>query len=77
MTTPKKPQCKWCEKEGIVHFGWLDSKSIWHSEHYTCTAHAILSMNQQQFEMEMEQLRERCRIFDKKPFCLLHYSSNP
>lgn len=59
-------KCKYCTKEGNCTFGWLDSKGVWHSKHYTCIDHAPISFAQQSFETGMEQLKERSRLFNER-----------
>ncbi len=58
-------KCKWCNKKGVVSFGWIDSEAVWHSKHLTCRKHAELSVSQQQLECNMETMRERSKLFNR------------
>jgi len=57
----KNETCKYCEKEALYSFGWIDSRGQWQDQHGVCDGHKDISFMQQNISMSLDQLRNRWR----------------
>lgn len=64
-------KCKYCDKEGVAHFGILDTHGIWRYEFYSCKECIEIGIVQQSVSSGIMQMEQRWKDFGKRPILFI------